>query len=137
MGLADPLERAAELKQLSALLTAAQAGHGHFCVIEGPAGVGKTRLLDACADAAVPLGMSLKRARCNELTRDYPFGVARGLFERSLVRAEPELRTELMRGPAALAEPVFGAGQAPDEFGVMHGLYWLTVNLAEQRPMAI
>jgi hypothetical protein len=42
-----------------------------------------------------------------------------------------------MRGPAALAEPVFGNGEAADEFGVLHGLYWLTVNLAEQRPMAI
>ena len=26
---------------------------------------------------------------------------------------------------------------ATDEFAVIHGLYWLTVNLAEQRPMAI
>ena len=28
-------------------------------------------------------------------------------------------------------------GEASDEFAVIHGLYWLTLNLAEQRPMAI
>ena len=49
MGLAEPLEREAELTQLSAMLTAAQDGRGRVCVIEGPSGVGKSRLLDECA----------------------------------------------------------------------------------------
>jgi DNA-binding CsgD family transcriptional regulator len=43
----------------------------------------------------------------------------------------------LMQGPAALAQPIFGHGEASDVFGVIHGLYWLTVNLAEQQPLAI
>ena len=137
MGFAEPLERAAELEQLSGSLAAARDGRGQVCVIEGPSGVGKSRLLDACADSAAALGMRTVRARSSELTRDYPFGVARSLFEASLIRAAPELRAEFMRGPAVLAEPVFGEGRAPDEFGVIHGLYWLTVNLAEHRPMAI
>ena len=82
--------------------------------------------------------MSVVRARCSELTRDYPFGVARGLFEPGLIRGGQELRDELMRGPAGLARPVFGRDEAAtDEFAVIYGLYWLTVNLAEQRPMAI
>jgi hypothetical protein len=137
LGVAEPLERAAELQQLSALLAAAGSGRGQACVIEGPSGVGKSRLLDECAAYAEALGMSVLRARCSELTRDYPFGNARNLFEAILVRADAETRAKLMRGPAALAEPVFGNGEAADEFGVLHGLYWLTVNLAEQRPMAI
>ena len=138
MGLAEPLERAAELEKLSALLAAAREGRGQVCVIEGPSGVGKSRLLDACADSAAALGMSVVRARCSELTRDYPFGVARGLFEPGLIRAGQELRDELVRGPAGLARPVFGRDEAAtDEFAVIYGLYWLTVNLVEQRPMAI
>jgi len=36
-----------------------------------------------------------------------------------------------------MAEPVFGPREAFDEFGVIHGLYWLTVNIAEQQPVAI
>src|SRR6202022_717253 len=134
---AKPRERTAELQQLSAVLAAAASGRGQVCVIEGPSGIGKSRLLDECARSAQTLDMSVLRARCSELTRDYPYGVARNLFETMLVRADARTRADLMRGPAALAEPVFGNGEAADELGVLHGLYWLTVNLAEQGPTAI
>ena len=127
-GLAKPLERAAELEQLSALLAAARDGRGQVCVIEGPSGVGKSRLLDECAESAAAFGMYTVRARCSGLTRDYPFGVARSLFEAGVMRSEDATRAELMRGPAALAEPVFGLGEASDEFAVIHGLYWLLSN---------
>ena len=137
MVLAEPLEREAELKQLSALLVAARSGHGQVCVIEGPSGVGKSRLLDECAIVARGLGLSVLRARCSELTHDHAFSVVRTLLEPTLVRADEETRAKLMRGPAAMAEPVFGPREAFDEFGVIHGLYWLTVNIAEQRPIAI
>ena len=137
MGLAEPLEREAELMQLSAMLSAAQVGRGRVCVIEGPSGVGKSRLLDECAYAAKGLEMSVLRARCSELTRDHPFGVVRTLLEPTLVRSDAETRAKLMHGPAAMAEPVFGPREAFDEFGVIHGLYWLTVNIAEQRPAAV
>ena len=121
MGLAEPLERAAELQQLSALLAAAEGGNGQVCVIEGPSGVGKSRLLDECARSAEALGMSVLRSRGSELSRDHPFGVARNLFEATLIRAEAATRATLMRGPAALAEPVFGIGQAADDLGILHG----------------
>jgi predicted ATPase len=41
------LEREAELERLSALLAAAQAGRGAVAAVEGPAGIGKTSLLEA------------------------------------------------------------------------------------------
>jgi predicted ATPase len=72
MGLAEPLEREAELTQLSALLTAAQNGRGQVGVVEGPSGVGKSRLLDECATLARGLELSILRARCSELTHDHP-----------------------------------------------------------------
>jgi len=90
MGLAEPLEREAELMQLSALLTAAQVGRGQVCVIEGPSGVGKSRLLDECASAARGLGLSVLRARCSELTRDHPFSVVRTLLEPRLSARTPK-----------------------------------------------
>ena len=94
-----------------------------------------------CSTNAPPLArgleLSILRARCSELTHDHPFSVVRTLLEPTLVRADEETRAKLMRGPAALAEPVFGPREAFDEYGVIHGLYWLTVNIAEQRPMAI
>jgi predicted ATPase len=108
MGLAEPLEREAELKQLSALLVAARDGHGQVCVVEGPSGVGKSRLLDECASGARGLGLSVLRARCSELTRDHPFSVVRTLLEPTLVRADEETRAKLMRGPAAWPSPCSG-----------------------------
>lgn len=137
MGPTEPLERDAELQQIADMLAAAQTGHGQVCVIEGPSGVGKSRLLDECAARAEASGMRVLRARCSELTRDYPFGVVRNLFESSVIRAEASQRAQLLRGPAALAEPVFGFGEAADEFSVLHGLYWLIVNLAEHQPTVL
>ena len=96
--------------------------------------MGKSRLLDECASAARELGLSVLRARCSELTHDHAFSVVRTLLEPTLVRADAETRAKLMHGPAAMAEPVFGPREAFDEFGVIHGLYWLTVNIAELRP---
>ena len=137
VGVAEPVERAVEMKQLSAVLAAAAGSRGQACVIEGPSGVGKSRLLDECAAMAAALEMNVLRARGSELTRDYQFGVVRHLFEARIDRGEVGMRAKLMRGQAALAEPVFGRGEAADEFGVLHGLYWLTVNLTDQRPTVI
>ena len=106
-------------------------------MIEGPSGVGKSRLLDECAGMAAAQEMNVLRARGSELTHDYPFGVVRHLFEARVGRGDADMRAMLMRGQAALAEPVFGQAEAADEFGVLHGLYWLTVNLTDQRPTAI
>ena len=131
------MERAAELEQLSALLATAGNGRGQVCVIQGESGIGKSRLLEECGLLASSLGMTVIRARCSELATEYTFGVVRHLFESNVVRAEPRDRAVLLQGPAALASPVFGDGQAADEFSVMHGLYWLTVNLAERRPTTI
>jgi DNA-binding CsgD family transcriptional regulator len=137
MGVAELRERATELEQLSAMLAAAKGGRGQVCVVDGPSGVGKSRLLDECALLAEAAGVLILRARCSELTRDYSFGVARNLFEALVFRSDADARAELMKGPATLAEPVFGHGEAADVFGVIHGLYWLTVNLADRRPLAI
>ena len=40
-------------------------------------------------------------------------------------------------GQASLAEALFSQCVATDEFAVLHGLYWLTVNLVEQHPLAV
>ena len=121
MGGAEPLERAAELEQLSGLLAAAANGRGQVCVIQGAGGIGKSRLLDECASLAGLSGMAAIRTRCSELASGHTFGVVRNLFEANVVRAEPDARASLLRGPAALAEPLFGDGEAADEFSVLHG----------------
>jgi tetratricopeptide (TPR) repeat protein len=57
----------------------------------------------------------------------------------------PGLRAELLSGPAALIEALFGASQpagsqdAPAEgsFAILHGLYWLAANVAFRQPTLV
>ena len=59
-----------------------------------------------------------------------------------LASASPDLRAELLSGPAALVEPLFGASRlaasqdasAEGSFALLHGLYWLAANVAFQQP---
>ncbi|HTX45127.1 MAG TPA: AAA family ATPase, partial [Solirubrobacteraceae bacterium] len=74
------LERGAELARLEQLARSARAGTGGLAVIAGPAGIGKTRLLEhACV--ATRGDVELLRARGGELERTFPYGVVRQLFE--------------------------------------------------------
>jgi DNA-binding CsgD family transcriptional regulator len=130
-------------------------------VIGGPAGIGKTALLDAAADMAEEAGLRVLRARCSDLEQEFAFGVVRQLFEAPLTRAKAERREALLQGAAALAGPLFesvppepeqareassppraGArsGSAPPadrRFTLVHSLYWLTANLSSTGPLAL
>ena len=53
LGRLDLGKRGEELAELSAALGAALAGDGRLVLVAGPAGIGKTSLLEAFADGAV------------------------------------------------------------------------------------
>ena len=136
------LEREAEVAGLQALADAAREGGGYFVVIEGSAGIGKTRLLAEARAIADSAGMRVLAARGGEFEGEFAYGIVRQLFEPLLASAASDLRTEVLSGPAALIEPLFGISQltasedAPREgsFAILHGLYWLAVNVAFQQP---
>jgi len=71
--------RACELELADGLLGAARAGAGHLLVLEGPAGIGKTRLLDALVARAE--GFELLRAIGSRLERGFAFGLVQDLLE--------------------------------------------------------
>ena len=82
------------------------------------------------------------RARGSELESGFAFGVVRQLFERRLAGAGRGEREALLAGPAAAARPLLtgelAAQPAGDSsFAVLHGLYWLVVNLAASLPLLI
>jgi DNA-binding CsgD family transcriptional regulator len=136
------LEREAQVAALRAVADAARGGGGRFVVIEGSAGLGKTRLLAEARTIAGSTGMRVLAARGGELEGEFAYGIVRQLFEPVLASVSPDLRMELLAGPAALIEPLFGASQlagsqdAPAEgfFAILHGLYWLAANAAFQQP---
>jgi AAA ATPase domain len=139
------LEREAQVAALEALADATRSGGGRFVVIEGTAGIGKTRLLAEARAIAGSVGMRVLAARGGEFEGGFAYGIVRQLFEPLLASAASELRAELLSGPAALVEPLFGASQlaesedAPAEgsFAILHGLYWLAANVAFQQPTLV
>jgi DNA-binding SARP family transcriptional activator/DNA-binding CsgD family transcriptional regulator len=137
------VERDNEIGLIGMLLGDAIAGEGRVALIEGPAGIGKTRLLAEARAQAPGLGMAVLSARGSELEREFPFGVARQLFESSL--ADPARRDRLFSGAAAPARAVFEAPSRPGEsegpgdtsFAALHGLFWLAVNLTADGPLLL
>jgi class 3 adenylate cyclase/DNA-binding CsgD family transcriptional regulator/tetratricopeptide (TPR) repeat protein len=137
------LEREAELAVLRAVVESGPTGRGQLVVVEGAAGIGKTRLLAAAREAAESGGMRLLSARGGEFEVEFSYGVVRQLFEPALTTASSEERAELLAGAAELAAPLFDLSR-PDavmgddvSFATLHGLYWLTANLAAQSPLAL
>lgn len=139
-------EREPELERLRRGAARAAGGAGRLLLIEGPAGIGKTRLLDRAAEEATGLGADVLRARGGELEREFSYGVARQLLERKLASLAPPARETVLAGAAVHAAPALGltmaAGHAAGpsaqrRFSVPHGLYWLVANLAETRPVAL
>src|SRR4051812_2735271 len=138
------LERERELTSIDTLLESAATGAGQLVLIEGRAGIGKSRLLAELRFRAGEEGMRVLAARGSALEREFPFGVVRQLFERALRGAASNGAGKLLDGAAASARPVFesigadGDGEAADaSFAALHGLYWLAVNLSSERPLLL
>src|SRR5215468_8373277 len=136
------LERDVQVAALRALAHAARSGGGRFVVIEGTAGIGKTRLLAEARAIAGSAELRVLAARGGELEGEFAYGIVRQLFEPLLAAVAPELRAELLSGPAALIASLLGASKpagsqdvaAEGAFAIIHGLYWLAANVALQQP---
>ena len=138
------LERGEELAAIDAGIASALAGAGRVVVVEGPAGIGKSSVLAEARSRAADAGLSVLQARGSELEAAFSYGVVRQLLEPLVAQASTADRASWFEGAAAHAARLFegdqGAAAAPSEdaaFALLHGLYWLTANLAESRPLAI
>jgi DNA-binding CsgD family transcriptional regulator len=143
------LEREHEVEHVLAALRGASRRAGTAVVIEGAAGLGKSRLLEIAAEQACELGFRVLGGRGTELEQGFPFGVVRQLFERTLLSAEADERERWLKGAAALgaevltgaptATPAASAGMSPDDpsYAWQHGLYWLAANISSDSPLAL
>lgn len=135
------LERVQELSTLAALIEEAAGGQARLAVIEGPAGIGKTRLVAEARRMAGDKGLRVLAAQGGELESEFAFGVVRQLFEPEVVKDE----ARALAGAAGPARAVFepGAGGEPGEpvadpsFASVHGLYWVTLNLSQDGPLLL
>ena len=142
----EPLERERELGLLAESVERALRSEGTLVLVEGPAGIGKSTLLDRGRELALRTGVRVLSACGGELEREFPYGVVRQLFEPALRALSVRRRRELFAGAAGLAVPVVeaagtdtGAAQVrrDDPFAVLYGLYWLTANMAAREPLAV
>ena len=142
-GAARLLERSRELEVLDRAIEGVVAGRSGLVLIEGQAGIGKSRLVAEARRRATESGLIALFARGGELEQDFPFGVVRQLFELRFVDAEA--RQRLLSGSAASAATIFDlpGERAGDDtsgewtFAALHGLYWLTVNLSAEAPLVL
>ena len=136
------LEREDPLALVETLLVEARDGRGVLVLFEGAPGIGKSRLLGAACEAAETLGFQVLSARGGELERDFSYGVVRQLFETRLASCGEAERARLLAGAAHLASPLFEFGETSGWLArgedashtTLHGLFWLTANLAELGP---
>lgn len=99
------LERDSELEQAAEALAGAIDGRGAVLLVEGPAGIGKTRVARAVADAAISRGFDVHWARGDELERGFAYGVLRQLLLSMLDRLDPVDHATVLKGPASLVIP--------------------------------
>ncbi|MDQ3734003.1 MAG: AAA family ATPase [Actinomycetota bacterium] len=114
-------------------------GDGGIAAIEGPAGIGKSRLLSETVELARSRGANVLFARGSELENQLAFGGVRQLLAAHIDALDPAGRTEVLRGPAAWAVPVLDntAEPAQDLGDPLYGLASVSMNLAEERPLLI
>lgn len=124
-------------------------GRGGVLLLEGPAGIGKTSLIEAVGPIAVEHDALVLGARASELDRGYAFGVVLQLLEPALDALDDAARERAFAGAARRAASLFahedadhvaGAGAPAGgdaEFRILSGLFWLVANLADERPVVL
>lgn len=128
------LERDRELDAIRITCDRALLGEGRVLVIEGPAGIGKTTLLQHAAELASSQA-TVACARGSEMECGFAHGVVLQLLT-PLVTDQ-----DLFTGPAALTQPLFQRGETgagvEGDLPFLHGLHWLCAALAERRPLVL
>jgi hypothetical protein len=109
------LERDLVLARVDQHVRDAIAGEGSLLLLEGPAGIGKTRLVMAAGRLGRELGLPVLSARGSELERDFAYGLVRQLFEAPVVVASSPERAELLAGAAGRTASLFGVAGPHDD----------------------
>jgi DNA-binding CsgD family transcriptional regulator len=131
-------DRDGEIAEIDQALLAAKASESQLVLIEGPAGIGKSRLLLEARRMAEAAGFVNVIARGYEFERDYSFGVLRQLISNAQrVEGPHDVSSEAQEADDVL--DAFGGegGAEANTFAIFEGCYWATVRAAETTPILI
>jgi predicted ATPase/class 3 adenylate cyclase len=73
--------RAAELAALGTALKDVAAGQGRVCIIEGEAGLGKSRLVEAVQQRAAAMGLATRSGAADAVEQSTPYHIWRPVFQ--------------------------------------------------------
>ena len=107
--------RVTSLRSLDDLVDRAEHGHGQIAVVEGEAGIGKTRLLQFWAEQLMGRGVEIVLVACDELGRTLPLQPLLDAVE-ALIRSAGSARaTEILGPDVAVLGPLLGTQPEPVE----------------------
>jgi DNA-binding CsgD family transcriptional regulator len=133
------LERTVELAAITAAAHRACSGSGSLVVVQGAAGLGKSRLLELGAELGAGVDLTVLRARGEEMERSRPWALASMLFAEPVAGPLASALSPLARQAAELLVP--GPAAPPDSFEdplpLIHALFWLTTELAAETPLML
>ena len=107
----DLVERDRELEILRRAVRDVSEGMPGLLLIEGPAGIGKTRLLAEAQRTARGAGVPVLSARGSQLERSFGFGAARQLLEPPL--GDPKRRSRAFAGATPARSQRLGGSRRP------------------------
>lgn len=136
----DLVERGAERAALGELLAAARDGIGGVALVEGGAGLGKSRLLAECRVLAS--GAEVLAARGSLLEQPFVFGVLRALLGPAVRTRVPAERAALLTGAAAPAATALALDDVPGGAvqptpALLDAIYWLVDGLCARGPLVL
>ena len=137
---AAPLRgRGPEVETLGKVLDRVAAGQPALVLIEGEAGIGKTRLLAGVLTRAGARGMQVVRGRAEELEQNRPFGLAAAAFgcERSSADPRRAAIADLLASPAGEQGAVTVTSDPGLRFRVVDAFADLAEALALAGPLVI
>jgi predicted ATPase len=99
--------RAPEVEALAEVLDRVASGQPALVLIEGEAGIGKTRLLEGAFDDARVRGMQVAHGRARELEQNRPFGLVAAAFgcDRAAADRRRAALADLLSSPAGEGAP--------------------------------
>jgi DNA-binding CsgD family transcriptional regulator len=130
--------REAEIAALRDALDLAESGRRAVVLLEGEAGIGKTRLLNAALEDARGRGMQVAAGRAEELEGMRPFGLMTGVFGCTRSATDPRRAAigELLSG-AGERNPITVTSDPGLRFRVVDALADLVEELALAGPLVI
>lgn len=127
--------RAAELARIEAMLDEVEAGRCRALVVEGPAGIGKTHLLDQVVARADARGFEVAARSADWLEQERPFGV---VLDALGVTADGSAAIPSLLGSASPASaPVFAVHLPELRYRLVEELVDTVERRAQRGPLAL